>query len=166
MEKNEEQKLREMINTYQTELLHFCYIRLQDKMMAEDAVQETFLKVYRHLSGYKDEGHEKAWLYRIALNVCRDMLRSGWFRRINRHITPELLPDDSTPPNEEEIALSQAIHHLPVKSREVILLHYYQGFSVTETASILGIRQSSTSERLQRAREQLKTMLKGEFEDE
>ena len=135
-------------------------------MQAEDAVQETFMKVYRHLPNYRDDGHEKAWLYRIALNVCRDMLRSGWFRRVNRHITPELLPEASAPPDEEEVALSMAVHSLPDKSREVILLYYYQNFTVTEIAHILGIRQPAVSERLRRARAQLKEMLKGEMMDE
>ena len=161
-----EQKLREMISAYQAGLLRFCYVRLQDRMQAEDAVQETFMKVYRHLPNYRDDGHEKAWLYRIALNVCRDMLRSGWFRRVNRHITPELLPEASAPPDEEEVALSMAVHSLPDKSREVILLYYYQNFTVTEIAHILGIRQPAVSERLRRARAQLKEMLKGEMMDE
>ena len=59
-----------------------------------------------------------------------------------------------------------AIHHLPDKSREVILLYYYQNFNVNEIAGILGIRQPSVSERLKRARKQLKDMLKGEMLDE
>ena len=159
----QKQKLRELVSAYQAELLRFCYVRLQDRMQAEDAVQETFLKVYNALPDYRDDGHEKAWVYRIALNVCRDMLRSGWFRRINRHVTPELLPDESSPPDDDEISLSMAIHHLPDKSREVILLYYYQNFNVNEIASILGIRQPSVSERLKRARKQLKDMLKGEM---
>lgn len=162
----QEQKLRELVSAYQAELLRFCYVRMQDRMLAEDAVQETFMKAYRRLPMYRDDGHEKAWLYRIALNVCRDMLRSGWFRRINRHITPELLPEESSPPDDEEIALSMAIHSLPEKSREVVLLYYYQNFTVTEIAHILSIRQSSVSERLQRARAQLKEMLKGDMLDE
>ena len=161
-----EQKLRYLISAYQAELLRFCYVRLQDRMQAEDAVQETFMKAYRALPNYRDDGREKAWLYRIALNVCRDMLRSSWFRRINRYVTPELLPEESAPPNEEEIALSMAIHHLPAKSREVILLHYYQNFTVSDIAHILGIRQPSVSQRLFRARAQLKDLLKGEIPGE
>ena len=66
----QEQKLRELVSAYQAELLRFCYVRLQDRMQAEDAVQETFLKVYNALPDYRDDGHEKAWVYRIALNVC------------------------------------------------------------------------------------------------
>lgn len=161
-----EEKLREMISAYQAELLRFCYVRLQDRMQAEDAVQETFLKVYRHLPNYCSSGHEKAWVYRIALNVCRDMLRSGWFRRINRHVTPELLPEASAPPDEAEQSLSMAIHRLPDKSREAILLYYYQNFTESEMAHILGIRQPSVSERLRRARAQLRELLKGELLDE
>lgn len=162
----QEERLRQLVNAYQAELLRFCYVRLQDRMQAEDAVQETFLKAFRALPAYQDDGHEKAWLYRIALNVCRDMLRSGWFRRVTRQVMPELLPDESAPPREEEIALSMAIHRLPDKSREVILLYYYQNFTVTEIAHMLGIRQPSVSDRLRRARAQLKAMLEGAWKDE
>ena len=136
---------------------------MQDRMLAEDAVQETFIKVYRKLDGLRPELNEKAWLYKIAVNCSRDILRSAWFKRINRHVTPDILPDPAGPPlSEEMIDLNRAIASLNEKQREVILLRYYQGFSETEIAGILGLSQSSVAGRLKRAKKQLYSSLQTE----
>ena len=136
---------------------------MQDRMLAEDAVQETFIKVYRKLDGLRPELNEKAWLYKIAVNCSRDILRSAWFKRINRHVTPDMLPDPAGPPlSEEMIDLNRAIASLNEKQREVILLRYYQGFSETEIAGILGLSQSSVAGRLKRAKKQLYSSLQTE----
>lgn len=154
-----------IVSTYQTELLRLCYCCLQDRMMAEDAVQETFIKVYRKLDTLRPELNEKAWLYKIAMNCSRDILRGSWFKRINRKITPDMMPDAAAPPpSDEVIDLSQALAKLNQKQREVILLRYYQGFSEVEIAAILGLTQSSVSGRLKRAKEQLKVFLQTESE--
>lgn len=147
---------RRIVKTYQTELLRLCACCLQDRMLAEDAVQETFMKVYRKLDSLRPELNEKAWLYKIAMNCSRDILRNAWFKRINRHVTPDMLPDPAGPPlSDEVIDLNRAIASLNEKQREVILLRYYQGFSETEIAGILGLSQSSVAGRLKRAKEQL-----------
>ena len=160
-----DEKLRNLVTTYQTELLRLCFCCLQDRMLAEDAVQETFLKVYRRLDDLRPELNEKAWLYRIAVNCSRDIRRSSWFRRINRRVTPDLVPDPSGPPPSEEIIdLNRAIAKLSAGQREVILLRYYQGFSETEIAEILGRSQSSVAGRLKRAKEQLQALLETEAE--
>ena len=158
-------KFRCIVNTYQEELLRLCYCCLQDRMLAEDAVQETFIKVYRKLDHLRPDLNEKAWVYKIAVNCSRDMLRSSWFKRINRSITPDMIPDPAqAPPSEEAIDLSRAIAGLNQKQREVILLRYYQGFSETEIADILGLSQSSVAGRLKRAKEQLYGLLQTDSE--
>ena len=153
-------KFRYIVKTYQEELLRLCYCCLQDRMLAEDAVQETFIKVYRKLDSLRPDLNEKAWLYKIAMNCSRDILRNVWFKRINRSMTPDMMPDPAqAPPSEEAIDLNRAITSLNQKQREVILLRYYQGFSETEISNILGLSQSSVAGRLKRAKEQLHLLL-------
>ena len=153
-------KFRCIVKTYQEELLRLCYCCLQDRMLAEDAVQETFIKVYRKLDSLRPDLNEKAWLYKIAMNCSRDILRNVWFKRINRSMTPDMVPDPAlAPPSEEAIDLNRAITSLNQKQREVILLRYYQGFSETEISNILGLSQSSVAGRLKRAKEQLHLLL-------
>ena len=86
---------------------------------------------------------------------------------MSRHVTPEMLPDQSANTiidRDEELAA--AVMKLPRKLREVILLYYYQKMNVTEVAEVLGITQSSVSGRLKRGREKLKKMIEGSEFDE
>ena len=153
-------RFREMVAQHETGLLRLCYGVLRDRMLAEDAVQITFEKVYRKMHTIRPEQSEKAWLYKIAMNCCRDLRRSAWFRHVDRSVTPEVLPDTSEdPPSAEALALHQAVQALPQKQREVVLLYYVQQFSVVEISEILGISQSSVSGRLERSRQRLRTLL-------
>ena len=158
-------KFRSMVEAYQTELLRLCACCLRDRMLAEDAVQEAFVKVYRNLDSLRPELNEKAWLYKIAMNCSRDILRGAWFKRINRYVTPDMMPGPAGPPlSDEVIDINRAIGALSPKQREVILLRYYQGFSEMEIAGILGLTQSSVAGRLKRAKEQLQALLQTDTE--
>ena len=84
--------LERLIQENQVSLKRLCYLYLHDEDMAEDAVQETFLKMYRSLSDYRGEANERTYQTRVAINTCKDMLRSGWFRHIDRRITVDALP--------------------------------------------------------------------------
>jgi RNA polymerase sigma-70 factor (ECF subfamily) len=93
------------------------------------------------------------------------MLRSAWFRHVDRRVTPEELPSRrETDPAHREVAA--AVMNLPRKLREVILLYYYRGLTMEEIAEVLEISQPAVSGRLKRAREKLKAELKGESIDE
>lgn len=87
-----DQVLVQLVNQYQGLLLRMCYIYLRDMEQAKDATQDTFLKAYRSLDSFRGECSEKTWLIQIAMNTCRDMQRSAWFRHHDRRITPEDLP--------------------------------------------------------------------------
>ena len=160
------QELDRLVEQYQVAALRTCYLYLHDRSQAEDAVQETFLKVYRNLGSFRGECSEKNWIMKIAMRVCYDMNRSGWARFFNRRVTPEMLPEASVPFEERDDALANAMMRLPVRLREVILLYYYQGLTVNEIAEVLGITQPSVSNRLKRGRDKLKTALEGRELDE
>ena len=75
-----EEEITRMVNEHQLALLRLCFTYLHDKDLAKDAVQETFLKAYRNLQDFRYDANEKTWLSRIAINCCRDISRSSWFR--------------------------------------------------------------------------------------
>lgn len=157
--------LERLIQENEVALKRLCYLYLHDEAMAEDAVQETFLKVYRSLTNFRGEANEKTWLTRIAINTCKDMLRSGWFRHMDRRVTAETLPArQEADPYHREVAA--AVMNLPRKLREVILLYYYSGLNTLEIAETLKISQPAVTGRLKRARERLKTDLGGGGIDE
>lgn len=157
----QEETLQRMVTQYQTVLLHMCYLYLRDATLAEDAVQETFLKAYRAMNSFRGDCTEKSWLIKIAINTCRDMQRSTWLRHMDRKITPDMLPEASVPFEAKDETLILSVMALPVKLRETILLYFYQNMSVKEIASSLGLASSTVSNRLKRATKKLRIALEG-----
>lgn len=153
------QQLCRLVEQYQTSLLRACYIQLHDATLAEDAVQETFIKAYKAMASFRGDCDEKTWLMRIAINTCRDMLRSAWFRHLDRRITPEQLPEPITQPHEEDVGLTVEVMQLPQKYREVILLYYYECMTTDEIAQALSVAKSTVSARLERGRQKLRQTL-------
>ncbi len=162
-----DQRFERLAEEYQAPVLRMCYLTLRDRTLAEDATQETFIKVYRTMDTFRGECSEKTWIMKIAVRTCYDMNRSGWFRFMNRRVTPDMLPEQAAEEfDENDDELTAAVLRLPRKLKEAILLHHYQGLNINETADALGISHSSASGRLKRGREKLKEMLEGRELDE
>jgi len=157
-----EERLNRMVLLHEKYLLRLCCLYLRDVALAQDAVQECFLKAYRSLDRFRGESSEKTWLTKIAVNVCRDLSKSSWLRHVDFRVSLEDLQLSSPPPSAEHAALTEAIMNLPRKYREAVLLHYYEGYSVKETAEILRITSPAVTARLTRAREKLRIALEGD----
>lgn len=155
--------LDRIMTQYATSVLRLCFIYLKDMSLAEDAMQDTMLKVYRYYDKF-DGTSEKTWIMRIAVNVCKDYLRSAWARKVN--VVEELndIPDSEYSTKEDD-TLIKAVMELKPKYKEVILLFYYQDMKISEIAKTLGAPEATVSVRLKRAREQLKTKLGGWYYD-
>ncbi len=158
---NPEKKLCELMALYKTDLLHMSYLYLRDAALAEDAVQETFVKAYKALAAFRGECSEKSWLMRISINTCKDMRRAAWFRYVDRSVTLENIPEPYVPVSEENEALMIAIMKLPRKQMDVVLLYYYQEMSLAEIAASMNIAVSTVSTRLKNARKKLRIALEG-----
>ena len=117
---------------------------------AEDVTQEAFLRLLRRAPAFADGEHEKRWLLRVAVNLCRDQLRGFWRRR-----AVELEPGLPVR-NPESLGLAEAIVALPEQYKGPIHLHYCEGYSVAETGEILKLGQSAVKMRLKRGRELLR----------
>ncbi|MBQ8137588.1 MAG: sigma-70 family RNA polymerase sigma factor [Clostridia bacterium] len=155
-----DEKLEELVDRYQLTLLRVCFTFLHDRSLAEDAVQETFIKVYQGLDAFQGKSSEKTWIFRIAMNTCRDMLRSRWFRFVDRRIDLTQLPEQTVQMEDGDREIMEAVMALPVKHREVILLCSFEGMTTYEAAEALGITQQAVSGRLKRAKEKLRKELK------
>ena len=156
--------VEELIDQHGDDILRLCLLYMGERQLAEDAFQETFVRAWRHLSGFRGESSVKTWLSHIAVNVCRDMLRTPWLRmrRSARSVEEmEHLPaPDATPRNE----LSDAVRALPDKYREVIVLVYYQDMKLGEAAALLRLPVPTVSTRLRRARARLAQLLSEEVD--
>lgn len=156
-----EETLERMVRLYQLPLLRLCYAYLHDEELAKDAVQETFMKAYRSLGTFRQNASEQTWLNRIAINTCKDMRKTGWFRHVERNVTPDMLPEAAAPVREQAAGLTLAIMNLPPKLREAALLCWLQGMTYDEAAIALGITHQAVSSRLNRARKKLRRALEG-----
>ena len=122
-----------------------------------DQYQESVLRMCYYCLNDKSQAEDAA----------QETFLKGWFRFMNRSVTPEMLPGEAVTEEEKHDAeLAEAVKKLPFKLREVILLYYYQGMNVNEIADALNISHSSVSGRLKRGKEKLKNMLEGRELDE
>ena len=160
-------RLDRMVRQYEKDLLRICCVYLRDRTVAEDVVQETFLKAYRNLDSFRGESSEKTWLMRIAINCCRDYRRSAWYRYIDNRVSIDQLPTLSTaPPSDEHIALTMAIMKLKPKYMEVVLLYFYEGYPIKEIAGMLNLTEAAVSSRIHKAKRKLRDELEGGEDDE
>ena len=158
-------ELDRLMEQYGSSLLRMSALYLKDADLAQDAVQETFIKAYRHLNDYRGESSEKTWLTAICVNTCRDMLRTAWFRhqsRIDVDSLPERPADFAFPDN----TVLTEVMRLPAKYREVVLLRYYEGLKLKEVASALRLSEGKVRSRLNKAGSLLRDRLKEWYYDE
>ena len=158
--------LERMMRQHGDALLRMCCLHLRDEALAEDAVQETFLKAYRRLDDFRGECREQTWLMGIAINVCRDFLRTAWLRRVDRRVDISLLPECAQADEYHDATVLTEVMRLPAKLREVILLRYYQGMSLRETADALGLGMSTVKARQKKANDTLRERLKEWYYEE
>ncbi len=155
-----------LMQQYGSQLLRLCTMLLHDASLAQDAVQDTFLRAYRRYDTWRGEASEKTWLTSIAVNVCRDYLRSPWFRHAMHDRDIDTLTsqhDDFTFPDSTVIT---EVMRLPLKYREVILLRYYQNLKQKDVADALHLTDRAVRLRLQKANAILSERLKEWYEDE
>jgi RNA polymerase sigma-70 factor (ECF subfamily) len=160
-DKDREEHLVSMMNQHGESLLRMCTVYLRDMALAQDAVQETFVKAYKTMDSFRGESGEKTWLTRIAINTCKDMRRAAWYRFVDRRVTLEDVPQPTIDPTADQADLALAVTRLPRKYLDVVMLYYYQGMTIREAAEVLKIPNQTVSARLKRAREKLRTMLEG-----
>lgn len=151
--------IERLMAQYGTAVLRMCFTYLKDISLAEDAMQDTFIKAYKSYGRFRraHENSEKAWLMRIAINTCKDYLRTSWFRHVDRKITPDDLVGHGEEFKDRTLALT--VMALPAKYKEVILLHYYQGMTIAEMSDVLDLSKSAVHHRLKEAEKKLKENL-------
>ena len=153
-----EQEVNQAIERYSDMVLRLCMVSLKNTADAEDVVQTVFLKYALSNQTFETADHEKAWLIRVTVNCCRDLLKN-FFRKHTVSLEDIAEYADRTTP--EQSSVLEAVRSLPKKYREVVYLHYYEGYTAPEIAGILHQNPNTIYTHLSRAREQLKEMLGG-----
>jgi RNA polymerase sigma-70 factor (ECF subfamily) len=182
----------EDLEQYRRELTGYCYRMTGSAFEADDAVQETMVRAWKKMDTFEGRSALRSWLYRIATNVCLDMLRGRQRRALamdlgpagkadaftwatreeNAWVTPipdaRVMPDDGDPADVVEaretikLAFVTALQHLPARQRAVLILREVLRWQATEVAELLDTTVASVNSALQRARATLSTLDTGE----
>ena len=142
-------------------LLRYCYMKTKDKFLAEDIVQETFLKFWQSHT-YEDTGKEMAYLYTIARNMCMDEFRKKKPDNIENY--PDLIACSNKEPESviEGITIEAALDCLPDELREIVVMRYVSEVSLADIGKVLGMSRFSVNRRLKEGLNLLKKALGGE----
>lgn len=154
MNRKDEPDIRRVLQAYGNLLYRTAYLFLGNPHDVQDVLQEVLLRYMEKSPVFVSDDHEKAWLLRVTSNCCKDCLR---FRKRHACIQPEQMPEFFSTPQDRQ--LLQELYMLPAKWKSILLLHYFEGYSVKEIAGILKLSENAVKKRLQRAREALKSAL-------
>ena len=152
-------KLEQAYEKYADMLYRLALSHLKNKEDAEDTVQEVFIKYMHHFIPFTDEEHERAWLIRITVNRCYDLLR---YKSKRNHEALDEITEMAAEEKELNTEIFQILEKLPVKNKTAMILHYLEGFSVEEIALMLHVSVSAVKMRLSRGREQMKEEIEKE----
>lgn len=147
------------VQRYSGMILRLCFTYSLGRADAQDICQNIFLKLLQSDRRFDSEGETRAFIIRMTVNKCKDVLKSGWRRRsvpLDELIEREVpfLPEENT-------GVLAAVQRLPVKYREAVYLYYYEGYHAEEIAAMVGAKPAAIRQRLARAREKLRKELEG-----
>lgn len=153
-----EEEANRAIERYADTVRRICMVHLKNDSDTEDIFQTVFLKYVLWPKSFESEEHEKAWIIRVTINACKDLLKS-FFR--SRTIPLDSLKEQAHIPEDEHRELWDAVLSLPEKYRNVVYLYYYEEYSAAEISVILNKNVNTVYTLLTRARQLLKKELEG-----
>ncbi|GGH81262.1 RNA polymerase sigma-70 factor (ECF subfamily) [Pullulanibacillus pueri] len=166
---NEDRLIDELMMNYGQDILQLVYSYVNNKAIAEDVTQEIFIKCYRKLHTFNRKSKIKTWLWRIAINQCKDYLKKWYSKNVypsdidfTQYETKDKSVESVIIQQDEDAQLTSAVMKLPVKYREVIYLFYFEEMPINELAHVIGVNPNTVKTRLRRAKTLLKESLGGE----
>lgn len=157
-----EQEVNRAVEQYADMVRRLCMIHLKNHADTEDIFQTVFLKYALSSVLFESAEHEKAWILRVTVNACKDLLKS--FFRSRTVSLDDIMEQPAVMPQDHREVL-EAVLSLPVKYKDAVYLHYYEGYTAPEISRILGKNVNTVCTILNRSKQLLREKLGGE-EDE
>jgi RNA polymerase sigma-70 factor (ECF subfamily) len=157
-----DKEIAEIYTRHKLTVYRVCFAYMKNPDDTEDVVQDTFYQLIKTGTTFESEEHEKAWLIRTATNLCKNVLRSWWRKRINLGDYDNLQENG----NIEIDDTFNVVMGLSNKYKTVVYLYYYEGYTSVEISKILGKPQSTIRNYLHEARSVLRKKLGGDFNEE
>ena len=155
------QQAAQILDTYGDTILRYAYSYLHNRSDTEEVLQDTLIQFLKTRPVFESDEHEKAWLLRVAGNLCKNRLKYNSLRQ-----TDELRKELIAEQREDLSFIWDAVQALPVQYREVIHLFYREGYSTREISQILGRKEATIRSDLSRGRGKLKELLKEAYDFE
>jgi len=168
-----------LVLRHKDRVFNLCWRLLGDREEANEQAQEVFVRVFRSIKDFRFKSSFSTWLYAIAVNTCRNRLKSSEFRRRRRMVSIDALQDpdceraapelrdpspsvlDRMTDRERDGLIQSAIDSLPEESRTIVVLRDIEGIAYEEIAAVTRLNLGTVKSRLARARQQLRDKLKG-----
>lgn len=156
--------LSSLLQRHHNALLTRCYLYLKNREDAEDAAQETELRVFRAIKNFRGDSSFRTWLFAIGDRQCYDLVQKRKRQMIDDHLRALIEIHENhvnkiTPSTEQHPAVEEALSQLPEQERDIIMLRYYMELSLHDVSSTLGIGLSATKMRLYRALDKFTALL-------
>ncbi|MBD9025825.1 MAG: sigma-70 family RNA polymerase sigma factor [Clostridiales bacterium] len=145
-------------------VLRIAYTYLKNRADAEDIVQDVFLRIIDKKPSFNDENHEKSWLIRATINMCKNKVNMFWNK--NKCSIDDVQEFAVSDKYNTDTSVFQAVMALGEKYRVVVYMYYYEGYSTPEIANVIGKSETTIRSLLHRARNKLKDMLKEDYDFE
>lgn len=155
-----EAEVNQAVERYADMVQRVCFYHLKNRTDTEDVFQNVFLKYMLSDEVFGDREHEKAWLLRVAINACKDYLKSFFRRNV---VSLEVMNEMETEVLEDYREVLEAVLSLPEKYKDAIYLHYYEGYTAAEIGRILGKKENAVYSLLSRGRGMLREKLGGDW---
>lgn len=158
-----ETEINRAVGEYSDMVRRLCMLHLKNYADTEDIFQTVFLKYALSSVEFKSKEHEKAWMIRVTINACKDLLKS-FFRK--HTVSIDQLIEQPAPIPQDHREVLEAVLSLPKKYKDVVYLHFYEGYTAPQIGEILGKNVNTVYTLLTRAKKILKTKLGGsEYEE-
>ena len=154
-----EQEANRAIEQYADTVRRICMVHLKNYTDTEDVFQTVFLKYVQSAIQFESDEHERAWLIRVTINACKDLLKC-FFRSRTLSIDQLIEQAAELPPDNREVL--EAVLSLPAKYRDVVYLHYYENYTAPQISRILGKNVNTVYTLLTRSKKMLKEKLGGD----
>ncbi len=160
MQNGDEAAMDIFVQKYYPKILQYCGYHCPDRDAAYDLTQETFERFFRNLIHYHHKGKALNFLYTIAGNLCIDWMRKNKTVQYGQAIQEDDISGGGGLEDlDDKMLIEAALAKIPDELREVVILHYFQEFSMRETADILKIGVPLVKYRIKKAKEQLRALI-------
>lgn len=154
------ERLEQIFRDYYQLIYRVAFSQVKNHADAEDITQEVFLKIIRHDMRYQSMEHERAWIVRVTINLCRDLLKSKWHKTsVSMEEVSEAQRGNCENFTEIQDDMMWAVLQLPEKYRNCLYLFYYEDYSIKEIAQSLEMPENTVKTNLKRGRQALKEFL-------